>query len=1009
MKRRFTSNKGSEGKSSSSKEERGGSGKKKKSIKNARSLADVLGGRSGGSSAGPTRSNYGGGNQRPERGGNFRDEKPSRPASPGPGPRPATDDASKAVASKKLTTIMTFQPPVEPVREEGNVRRGRDQTFEARGPKDRGSDSGQRESRAWKDEKQTRGGPATRDDREENRGNRRSGRSGEREETRDESRGNQRRGGRGGGRDEKPARGEERESGRREPGTREEPRRGPGPRPAHPPQKQARDEQQPARGTQKGTNKQGTNKQVPKQETRGSASGVENAWPKNRVKQIEVAPEQEERGGRGSSRRQGATRVTGIVKRHPDGFGFLIVDQPDTPDVYISRQSMTGIMTNDKVEVEIYKPRSFRGGKEDRLSGEITKVLGRSNTRVVGRFLPVDQKYGVLLDENRGWGADLRILTKDSMDAKEGEMVAVEITQYPDHKQEFTGRVVTIIGDVEDPVNDVIRIVHMSGIPTEFSKEAVEDARKFGGKVTDKEQHGREDLTDIPLITIDGATARDFDDAIYTEQTANGFRLIVAIADVSHYVKPGTRLDEEAYERGTSTYFPNYVVPMLPEELSNELCSLKPHVTRLCFCCEMNIDFQGAVQDYRFFEGVMESKARVTYGEAQELMEAHENGTAASNKSALKFKHVAANILRCADLAKILMQKRFREGSLDLEIPETQVVVDSTGESTDIIRSQRLFAHRLIEELMLVTNICTARVMEDFQIPGIYRVHEEPDPDAIKSLQRYLWNLGGSRSVMGGGLAKKLTQALESMKERPEAAILNILTLRTMQQAHYTNENVGHFGLGFTHYSHFTSPIRRYPDLIAHRIIKSQIYKQYHSMQMAEGEIASATTWLSSCEQRSVKAERKVISIKKARFIRRFVGQEFEGIISSVAKFGCFVLLKQYDVDGLVKVEDLGNDRFEFDQDNLRLIGHRTGIRYVIGDLLKVRVVAANPEDGKVNFELAEAPVRRRDDDVEGGDDFPKERLSGKKKKFDAQKRGKAKNDRSGVRKERVSKRRRKN
>ncbi|MEK7355255.1 MAG: ribonuclease R, partial [Bdellovibrionota bacterium] len=772
-------------------------------------------------------------------------------------------------------------------------------------------------------------------------------------------------------------------------------------------------EEKPSRGGERGKNekrgprddRRSERAEPQPQQGRGTQRSTQKQVPPPERSRSVAAPAQEEK--RGTGRRPGAIVVTGIVKRHPDGFGFLIADQPDTPDIYISRQSMTGIMTNDRVEAEIFKPRSFRGGKEDRLSGEVTKVLARSNTRVVGKFLPVDQKYGVLLDDNRGWGADLRIATKDSMDAKEGEMVAVEITQYPDHKQEFTGRVVTIIGDVEDPVNDVIRVVHMSGIPTEFSKEAVNDARKFGGKVTEREMQGREDLTDLPLITIDGATARDFDDAIYTEQTSTGFRLVVGIADVSHYVKPGTRLDEEAYERGTSTYFPNYVVPMLPEELSNELCSLKPEVLRLCFCCEMEIDFEGAITSYRFFEGVMESKARVTYGEAQELLDSHENGTAATNKSAIKFKHVAANIQRSADLAKILMQKRFREGSLDLEIPETQVVVDSTGESTDIIRSQRLFAHRLIEELMLATNICTARVIDDFKIPGIYRVHEEPDQDAIKSLQRYLWNLGGSKSVMGGGLAKKLTQALEAMKEKPEAAILNILTLRTMKQAHYTQDNVGHFGLGFTHYSHFTSPIRRYPDLIAHRIIKSQLYKQYHSMQMAEGEIASATTWLSACEQRSVKAERKVISIKKARFIRRFVGQEFEGIVSSVAKFGCFVLLRQYDVDGLIKVEDLGNDRFQFDDENLRLIGARSGLRYSIGDTLKVRVVAANPEDGKVNFELAEAPQRKPRE--EGDEDFRKEPARGTKKKFDAQKRGKAKNDSSRVREKRVPKRRRKN
>jgi ribonuclease R len=754
----------------------------------------------------------------------------------------------------------------------------------------------------------------------------------------------------------------------------------------------------------------------------------EGAWPKERM---QPAPASEER--RRSSARPEARRVTGIIKRHPDGFGFLIADQPDTPDVYVARQSMTGIMTNDRVEVELYKPRSAGkrrgsdGPKEERLSGEIVRVLSRANTRVVGRYLPVDKKYGILQDENRGWGADLRIAAADSMNAKEGELIAVEITQYPDDEHEFTGRVVSVIGDSEDPINDVIRIVHQAGIPTEFSKQAIADAQKFGGKVTDQERRGREDLTKLPLITIDGVTAKDFDDAIYTEQTARGFHLIVAIADVSHYVKPGSRLDEEAYERGTSTYFPNYVVPMLPEELSNELCSLKPNVVRLCFCCEMNINFNGDVQDFRFFEGVMQSQARVTYGEAQELIDAYDAGEENRNKTAKKLAHVADTILKSRDLAKVLMARRFRNGSLDLEIPETQVVVDSSGESTDIIRASRIFAHRLIEELMLVTNICTAKFMDESNIPGIYRVHEEPDADKIRDLQRFLWNMGGSKSVMGANLAKKLTAALEAVEGKPEAQILNILTLRTMQQAHYSEQNVGHFGLGFSHYSHFTSPIRRYPDLIAHRLIKSVLYDKYRGMQMAEDEVASATTWLSATEQRSTKAERKVISIKKARFIKRFEGEEFEGMVSSVAKFGIFVLLRQYDVDGLVKIERLGNDRFEYDEENLVLRGRRTGLQYAIGDEVKVRVVSADVETGKVDFELAEMPEpkeeesggergARKEQPAKGREKNRKSR--GQKRaethadgrgRSQSEKRGKGSDDRRSVRKERVSKRRRKN
>jgi ribonuclease R len=735
---------------------------------------------------------------------------------------------------------------------------------------------------------------------------------------------------------------------------------------------------------------------------------VEFGWPKERVK-----PKASQEGRRGftedrvSEKSKKGERVTGIVKRHPDGFGFLIPDKSGMPDVYISRHSMTGVMTNDRVEVSVYKPKTNTRERDDRLAGEIIRVLNRAHQRVVGKYLPVDQRYGIIQDDNRGWGTDLRIASEHSMNAKENDLVVVEVLQFPDSHHEFIGKVVGLMGDIEDPLNDVMRIIHQAGIPTEFSATAHGEAKRFGGEVTPAEMAGREDLTEIGLITIDGVTARDFDDAVYTEQTGSGFRLIVGIADVSHYVKPGSTLDHEAYERGTSTYFPNFVVPMLPEELSNELCSLKPKVKRLCFACEMQINFDGVVENFRFFEAVMESKARVTYGEAQEVID---------GRTPPALKDVADNIRRSADLAKILMQKRFREGSLDLEIPETQVVVDTSGESVDIIRSERLFAHRLIEELMLVTNICTARFLDEAEIPGIYRIHEEPDPDNLQSLQRYLWNFGGTKSVMGGRLQKKLTKALQSMEGRPEAQILNILTLRTMKQAHYSENNVGHFGLGFSHYTHFTSPIRRYPDLIAHRLIKSQLYAKYRGMQMSDEELASATTMLSACEQRSTKAERQLISIKKARFIRKFIGQEFEGIISSVAKFGCFVMLRQYDVDGLIKVENLGKDRFEYDSENLRLIGTRSGLQYTIGDTVKVQVMGADPELGKVDFELAaEARAaamnpepRSEPRKKQKGSKDVSQKGGAKKEKFDPRKRRSSEDDRRGVRKERVSKRRRK-
>jgi ribonuclease R len=938
-----SSSNGDERESTSESRGGGSKGHSRKNIKNARSLSDVIGGGAKGRgprvSAPPPRN--------PSRG---QDDERGESSSPERG-------TSKGPQSKKLTYIMNFQPP----------------------PAIPGSDKSEPVQRR----ETFRGSPGDSAPAAPRVNSRETGRESTREPAREPSR--------------EPARGQSRDQNRNQkPETSRDER---GSSKSRPPGVRA--QQKPVGRSPR--------KENPPRETRGRESEdryqeddthkrKDFRWPEARAGAPVRGTAGKKEGGRASSN-PGDRHVEGIVKRHPDGYGFLIPSSDSKlPDVYIPRQFMNGIMTNDRVEVQVYSKAGRGKDTSDRLSGEITRVVSRANRKVVGRYLPVDQKYGVILDENHGWGADLRILAQDSMDAKEGDMVAIEVTQYPGHDKEFTGKVVELIGNIDNPINDVIRVIHAQGIPNEFSKKAIAEAQKFGGEVTEEEMRGREDITDLPIVTIDGATAKDFDDAIYVEQDAGGFHLTVAIADVSHYVKPGTPLDQEAYERGTSTYFPNFVVPMLPEELSNELCSLKPNVKRLCFCCEMDINFEGEIQKYRFFEGVMESQARLTYGQAQEIIDAHKAPTPGETKSSLS-REVRENVLRAGDLAKILMTKRFREGSLDLELPETQVIVDERGESVDIIKSTRLFAHRLIEELMLITNICTARFLEENQMPGIFRIHEAPKEDNIKALQRYLWNLGGHKASMGQHLQKKLTDALHAIADRPQAHILNILTLRTMQQAKYSGTNVGHFGLNFTQYSHFTSPIRRYPDLIAHRLIKSDLYPRYRSMRMTDEELATATSFLSSCEQRSVKAERQVVSIKKARFIRKFIGEEFEGVISSVTKFGIFVLLRQYDVDGLVKIENLGNDKFIFDDENLVLQGSRTGVKYTIGDPIVVTVVGADPEAGKVDFQLpgVETGVPKRG--------TPK---NNQESRVDVQKRGKGKDNRRGVRKERVSKRRRK-
>jgi len=627
----------------------------------------------------------------------------------------------------------------------------------------------------------------------------------------------------------------------------------------------------------------------------------------------------------------------GIVKRHPDGFGFFISDTIGDPDVYIPRDGMKGIMSNDRVRVRVERE---RGG--NRFRGEILGVVARAHTRAMGAFRALGPGQGRLLDKSFSWGEDLRVSVPQGSSVRDGDLVVVQIETYPDSPRGFTGRLIQVIGDAADPLNDSIRILHAHGIPHEFSQESRKEAEKFPKEVREADWADRKDLRSLPIVTIDGMTAKDFDDAVFVNKSATGFHLIVAIADVSHYVKEGSAIDKDAYIRGTSTYFPNFVAPMLPEALSNELCSLKPHVPRLALVADMHLSFSGELESSSFYEGVIESHARVTYGEAQDVID---------GRAPDKLKELTEPILRAADLARILMAKRLREGSLDLDLPETEIEMDETGLPVDILQSERLFSHRLIEELMLMANVAVARFFKEKNVAALYRVHEEPLAEAMRNFANFLGAFGYKEKLAGGHLAKKISRALEHFRGHPKEHVLNMLALRSLMQAKYSATNVGHFGLGFADYTHFTSPIRRYPDLIVHRLVKALVAGPRKGYQLVSQEdLETAGAMLSACEQRSVKAERQIKSIKKARFMSSRIGEEFEGIISSVTKFGLFVLLRQFDVDGLLRVEELGGDRFEFDEEKLRLVGRKTGISYEIGDIVKVVVAKADVDAGQIDF-----------------------------------------------------------
>lgn len=673
----------------------------------------------------------------------------------------------------------------------------------------------------------------------------------------------------------------------------------------------------------------------------------------------------------------------GVVKRHPDGFGFFIPDNTHIPDVYIPRKFMDSIMTNDRVEVSI---KSEPGG--DRFRGKVNKLLERSTTTVVGQIYQVNPAVSLLRDESLAWGDDLNVVRTVEEPINDGDWVEVEIITYPGSKEGFTGQVIHHLGDALDPQTDNKRALVLHSVPFEFSREAIEQGETFGTEVAEEDKKDRIDLRDKPFITIDGSTAKDFDDAIFVEKTAKGFKLLVAIADVSHYVKPGSAIDKDAYVRGTSTYFPGFVAPMLPEVLSNELCSLKPNVDRLAFVSEIVLNFQGDITSYKFFEAVIKSHARVTYGEAQEIVDGNE---------VEKHNHVKDKILLAKDLATILMANRFKNGSLELNVPETIVELDETGQPVDIIKSERLFAHRMIEEMMLIANVAVAKFLTEKQVPALYRIHEEPDEMSIDVLKNYLSTLGVF-VPRGGALQKRLTKALQMFDDKPQGVAINILTLRSLSQAKYSPHNVGHFGLGFDDYAHFTSPIRRYPDLIIHRLLKSVVCANKGYQKIALDELNSKGVVLSACEQRSVKAERFVNAIKKARFMDKHVGEEFDGIISSVAKFGVFVQLRKFNVDGLVKIEELASEYLEYDEDNLRLVGKKSGVSYRIGDELKICIANVNIDQGQIDFTLAEGEQKRVKKNV-SEEDRPKINFKKKSRKPEKKKRTKVKSENADRRK----------
>ncbi|HVE50427.1 MAG TPA: ribonuclease R [Casimicrobiaceae bacterium] len=629
--------------------------------------------------------------------------------------------------------------------------------------------------------------------------------------------------------------------------------------------------------------------------------------------------------------------VRGRLQGHADGYGFVIPDAGGD-DVFLNAREMHKALHGDRVAVRVVGV-----DRRGRPEGEVVEVLERVNHEIVGRL---HEERGVLFveAENRRINQDILIPPQDRGGAAAGEVVVVELVVQPSSTGDPVGRVKEVLGRATDPGIEIEIALRKHALPYKFSTQGVRQAKRLPKDVRDADRKVREDLTAMPLVTIDGETAKDFDDAVYCERKGKGFRLVVAIADVSHYVKDNDALDADARERGNSVYFPRRVIPMLPEELSNELCSLKPNVDRLCMVCDMQISSAGAIRDYTFYPAVMHSKARLTYTAVWEWLAEPKRASTREAKALLP------HLDNLYALYKVLANAREKRGAIDFDTVELALVFDDEGRIERIVPSPRNDAHKLIEECMLAANVCTADFLAKHEHPALYRVHEGPPPDKLKALRTFLASsalqLGGGDDPQASDYAKLLSQ----IEHRPDYPLLQTVLLRSLSQAQYRPDNAGHFGLAFDAYTHFTSPIRRYPDLLVHRAIKACLAgKRYQP----EG-----TTWselgvhCSMTERRADDATRDVEQWLKCWYMRDRIGESYEGTISGVTGFGLFVTLDGMNVDGLVHISELGRDYFHFDQVRHALIGERGGLVFQLAARIRVKVARVDLDTTKIDFVL---------------------------------------------------------
>lgn len=652
------------------------------------------------------------------------------------------------------------------------------------------------------------------------------------------------------------------------------------------------------------------------------------------------------------------------VQGHKDGYGFAIPFEGGD-DFYLHERQMRKVFDGDEVLVRL-SGEDWRGRRE----GAIVEVLVRHTNQIVGRLFR-EGSIVFVRPESKRITHDIMVESDGAQNAIHGQYVSVEIIRQPSRNELPLGRVLEVLGDHMAPGMEIDVAIRSHSIPHLWPTEVRDQADKLADTVLEQDKQHRWDLRELPLVTIDGEDARDFDDAVYCEPNGkDGWRLFVAIADVSHYVSVGSPLDHEAHVRSTSVYFPDHVVPMLPEKLSNGLCSLNPAVDRLCMVCEMTINKAGEVSGFQFYEGVMHSYARLTYNQVGDILE---------NRGETPLREQYAGLVPhledLHDLYRVLRAARDQRGAIDFETTETQILFDEHRKIERIIPRERNDAHKLIEECMLAANVCAAEFLQKHDMPGLYRVHEGPSEERLANLQEFLGELGMSMS--GEPIPGDYQELLQSVADRPDAHLIQTVMLRSMQQAVYRPDNDGHFGLAYEAYAHFTSPIRRYPDLLVHRAIRSVIRNDQPSRYVARVTGAKALKkpaiypydlpqmlalgeHCSACERRADDATRDVVSWLKCEYLQDHIGDEFEGVVSATVSFGLFVELKGLFVEGLVHITTLPSDYYHFDAAKHRLVGERTRQVFGLGDELRVKVVGVNLDDRKVDFELVGVPSRRK-------------------------------------------------